>query len=134
VRGKTVKYDGSHKKYYYELTKPWVEGKPGYGVGEWIERSPDGNSSEILFFNGFINPIRPDLFYANSRVKEALVSCGQDSWTFLLKDSPNPQILTLDDFISGDLTFRFTINDVYMGEKYSDTCIAGIYFLGEQGK
>jgi hypothetical protein len=134
VRGEIVKYNGSHEKYYYELKKPWVEGKPGYGIGEWVERSPDGNTYEILFFNGYIDPNRPDLFYANSRVKEVVVSCGQDNWTFLLEDTPNPQILTLSHPIMTSLTLRFTIKDVYRGERYSDTCITGIYFLREQGK
>ena len=135
VRGSIINYDGSNEKYFMELKKPWVEGVEGHGIGEWIEVKYAGNKdgiSGILFFNGYIDPNRPDLFYANSRIKEVLVTSKQYSWTYQIQDTPNPQILPLpknfDDII------RFTIMDVYEGSRYSDTSVAGIYFLHILGR
>jgi len=127
VRGSIINYDGSKRNYSFELTKPWIEGKDGHGIGEWIEITPVVNVSGILFFNGYIDPNRPDLFYANSRIKEVLVTSKQYSWTYQIQDTPNPQILPLPDKF--DDILRFTIKDVYEGNRYSDTCLAGIYFL-----
>ena len=132
INGKKIEYDGSGERYYYQLTKPWVEGKDGYGIDEWIEKRIVNNIDEIVFFNGYISPNRPDLFFANSRVKEILITSDQYSETFHVADTPNPQILKLNKKVSGDI--RFTIKDVYKGNKYQDTCIAGIYFLRIRGQ
>jgi len=132
IGGKIIKYDGTFEKYVYELTKPWVEGVDGYGIGEWIEVKPLTNVCGIVFFNGYIDPNRPDLYYANSRIKEVIVTSKQYSWTFHIEDTPNPQILPLPDSFNDVL--RFTIKDVYKGTKYSDTCLAGIYFLRIRGQ
>ena len=132
IRGKTIKYDGTNENYYYELTKPWVEGAEGYGIGEWIEKQPAGNAHGIVFFNGYIDPNRPDLYYANSRIKEVAVTSKQGEFIFPIRDIPNPQILLLPEGFNEIL--RFTIKDVYRGSKYSDTCLAGIYFLRIRGQ
>jgi len=126
INGEEIIYNGK-SPYYWQLTKPWVEGKEGYGINEWIEKRIVQQTKKIIFFNGFINPKRPDLFFNNTRVKNITVTAGNKSWDFLLKDDPNPQILELPESINGDI--RFTIKDVYKGEKYEDTSIAGIYFL-----
>ena len=127
VRGKEIKYDGSKEKYYYELTKPWVEGVEGNGINEWIEIEPFGKVCGIVFFNGYIDPNRPDLFYANSRIKEIKINSNQGEFNFQIKDTPCPQILSFPNSFDGKL--RLTIKDVYEGIKYSDTSLAGIYFL-----
>jgi len=132
IRGKIIKYDGTYGKYAFELTKPWIEGVDGYGIGEWIEVKPVGHVCGIMFFNGYIDPNRPDLYYANSRIKEVIVTSKQYSWTFSIEDIPGPQILPLPDSFNDVL--RFTIKDVYKGTKYSDTCLAGIYFLRIRGQ
>jgi len=123
-------YNWSNQRGAYKVTNPWVEGVDGHGIGEWIEVRSGGhpdNISGILFFNGYIDPNRPDLFYANSRIKEVLVTSSQYSWTYQIQDTPNPQIMPLPK--NFDDVLRFTIKDVYEGNRYSDTCLAGIYFL-----
>jgi hypothetical protein len=130
--GKEVKYDGRTGRYYYQLTLPWVEGVAGYGIGEWIETKVD-RTDEVVFFNGYIDPNRPDLYKANGRVKEIEVSVGNKSWKYTLEDSPHPQILKLPELMNEDV-IRFTIRDVYTGERYTDTCIAGIYYLLVPGR
>jgi hypothetical protein len=131
-RGETINYDGSHEKYFFELTKPWVEGVEGQGMGEWLETYPVGNASDcdIVFFNVYIDPNRPDLYYANSRIKEVTVTSGQNTQMFQIQDTPNFQILSLPDgFYDFYDLLRFTIKDIYEGSRYTDTCLAGIYFL-----
>jgi hypothetical protein len=96
----------------------------------WItDGSPAGTRGAD---DGYINPSRPDLFYANSRIKEVLVSSEKGSWIFQIQDTPHPQILPLPD--SFDAVLRFTIMDVYEGNRYSDTSLAGIYFLRIRGQ
>jgi hypothetical protein len=126
ISNKEIAYNGIDK-YYYQLSKPWVEGKDGNGIGEWIEKRIVQNIDEIVFFNGYISPNRPDLFFLNSRVKLLTIICNSESWSFGLDDNPHPQILKLPKKITG--TIRFMISDVYPGAKYSDTSIAGVYFL-----
>jgi hypothetical protein len=128
IGNKKMAYDGFGEKYYYQITKPWVEGKPGNGIGEWREFDIYSDTNEILFFNGYIDPNRPDLYHANARVKEIRVSAGGESWVFPIKDTPHPQILKMPTKAISE-TIRFTIEDVYEGNKYTDTCIGGIYFL-----
>ncbi|MDC7124378.1 MAG: hypothetical protein PQJ46_02345 [Spirochaetales bacterium] len=114
-------------QYYYQLTSPWVEGVPGYGIGEWLQEKIYFDTNEIVFFNGYIDPNRPDLYYKNSRIKEIEVISGSNSWTFKIEDKPDPQVLELPIEITG--TIKYVIKDVYPGTKYEDTCLAGIYYL-----
>jgi hypothetical protein len=132
INGKKIEYNGRHENYYYELTRPWVEGVKGYGIGEWIEMEVANNIDEIVFFNGYIDPNRPDLYYSNSRVKEITITAGNEDWILPIKDTPNPQVLKLNKLVSGRI--RFTINSVYEGSRYADTCIAGIYLLHVRGQ
>lgn len=132
IRGRTIRYDGSRIKYSYELVKPWVEGKDDYGIGEWMETELVTHVCGVIFFNGYIDPNHPDLYYDNSRIKELHITSEQNTWSFGLDDSPHPQILTLPDSFNGRL--RFTIKDIYKGNKYADTCLAGIYFLRIKGQ
>jgi hypothetical protein len=131
IAGKEVVYNGI-PNYFLELTRPWVEGKEGHGIGEWIEINMASPIDEIVFLNGYIDPNRPDLYSANSRAKEIQISVDDESWTYTIMDTANPQILKLPRLVTGNI--RFTIKDVYPGTKYTDTCIAGIYFLGVRGQ
>ncbi|MBI9100660.1 MAG: hypothetical protein JEY91_19465, partial [Spirochaetaceae bacterium] len=51
----------------YELTKPWVEGVDGSGVGEKIQFYIYDRVRSIAIINGYFDPQRPDLYYANNR-------------------------------------------------------------------
>jgi hypothetical protein len=132
IGNEKIAYNGRAGKYYYQITRPWVEGRPDNGIGEWIEFDIYNNINEILFFNGYIDPNRPDLYYANARTKKIRVSIGTESWVFSIKDTPHPQILKTPKAVSG--TIRFTMEDVYEGNKYTDTCIGGVFFLRVRGE
>jgi hypothetical protein len=131
LRGNEVKYNGVGR-YFLQFTTPWVEGKDDYGIGEWMEKIQYRLTDEIIFINGYIDPNRPDLYSANSRVKEIMISVDNENWTYAVMDTAHPQILKLPKLVSGNI--RFTIKDVYPGTKYTDTCIAGIYFLRIRGQ
>jgi hypothetical protein len=126
IADREIKYNGLDR-YYYQLTKPWIPSGDGYGIGAWRAMRMARPTKKIVFFNGFINPQEPDLFFHNSRVKNITVTSGNNSWNFALKDDPNPQILELPKNISGDI--RLTINSVYKGSKNTRPSVAGIYFL-----
>ena len=128
IKGKTTKYDGL-SNYYYDLLVPWVEGRPDYGVGEWLQKTIVYRTTKVIFINGFIDRNHPDLYWANSRVKRIRIQCDSGSWSYDILDTPDVQILNLPTAVSGNI--RFIIEDVYKGTKYSDTSIAAIYFLEE---
>lgn len=126
VKGLRIVYNGLDR-YHFQIRKPWIEGKKDYGLNEWIQKRVYYKTNEIVLINGYIDPNRPDLFVANSRVKEILITTKYGEWTYALKDTSEPQIIMLPVLVDGDI--RFTIKDVFKGEKYMDTAIAGIYFL-----
>jgi len=123
-----IRYDyNGISNHYYSLSNPWVEGVNGDGIGEWIQKRIAFSTDKVVIVNGYIDPSRPDLYTANSRVKKISIKNSDKKWQFDLLDSANPQIVTLPIKITGDI--RFIIDEVYQGTKYADTAIAGIYFL-----
>jgi hypothetical protein len=131
IRGVLYKYDDVDK-YYYSLNTPWVEGKGNFGIGEWISKRIVRPADKVLILNGFIDAKRPYLFESNSRVKRIEVSSKEGKWDYNLDDTPLPQILSFPVKVSGDI--RFTIVDVFPGQKYKDTALSGVFFLDEFGK
>lgn len=106
-------------------SKPWVEGKNDYGIGETINLSTEEPFSSITILNGYVDVKRMDLYKKNSRAKKLKV---------LDVDNNVEYIFELEDVIEFQ-TFSFkkktnniiiTIDDVYKGDKWSDTCITGI--------
>lgn len=107
------------------ITSPWIEGVPGYGVGEYLDIEFDKPVKEIQILNGFVDFDRKYLFKENSRVKKILIESmdGSFSKEYELKD-----LVEFTDIIFPKLSskIRITIKDVYKGEKYDDTCLSAI--------
>ena len=119
---------------FVETIVPWVEGKAGYGIGEWItydissvlEKRKDAvnRNAKLYILNGYINPKLPHLYKENSRLKKA---------TLIIDDSTKMEI-EFDDIVEFkcvELGRPFTkvkiiIDEVYKGTKYDDTCITAI--------
>lgn len=105
--------------------KPWVEGAAGYGIGESIEISCDTKFSSIMILNGYVDFDRIDLYKKNSRVK-----------IFKVMDLDNKKeyFVSLDDEVKFQFVYFekptknvcFIIEDVYKGNKWSDTCVSGM--------
>ena len=111
---------------------PWVEGKKGYGIGEYIEFETDeavlrpeaskGLTLQIL--NGYVNPEKPWLYKENSRIRKAT----------LYVDGKRKEDIFFNDYveiknvrITGEVhRIRLVIDEVYEGSKYEDTCITGL--------
>jgi len=119
---------------FTETVVPWVEGKDGYGIGEWIEydiseflkRREDvvNRNANLYILNGYVNPKLPYLYKENSRIKKA---------TLIIDDSTEIKI-EFDDIVEFKCVelgrpftkVRLIIDEVYKGSKYDDTCITAI--------
>jgi len=109
-----------------ECGKPWVEGVKGNGKGEYIKNVISGGT--IYIFSGFVDVDRPELYLKNSRPKTLLIETDDKIFYAQLKDTPNPQAITIyKDIERGkEYSIKITIIDVYSGTKYEDTCINAI--------
>jgi len=117
------------------LESPWAEGAPGQGVGEWINfKTGDGTNRigkpvGVYIINGYISYNHPERYIQNSRIKRlslTSIKSGKQKH-FMIEDSPQPQLLDvqgLDGYV-----FKLTIEEVYPGTKYTDTCISGLLSL-----
>lgn len=131
IEGKII-YNGENFKYIQNDMSPWVEGVPGSGIGEWIELVFSNNNQNntqlgFLISNGYVDSKRPDLFFANNRVKtfnikskDLNIDCNIN-----LSDTPNLQYIHLSNTSTykGDITVRFIIKEIFEGNKYNDTCV-----------
>ncbi len=133
-----IKYNGNnYYEPYREKLRPWVEGVKGQGIGEWIELSTDSYETPISFFlisNGYVSFEKPCLYKKNSRIKKIRITSKEENIDFVveLKDTPDFQEIRLPKKITGlKPTFRFTIEEVYPGTKWDDTCLNLIIPLGD---
>ncbi|WP_041866087.1 NADase-type glycan-binding domain-containing protein [Sediminispirochaeta smaragdinae] len=114
-------------RFWVKDNIPWVEGKADDGIGESIEfdiiptdwRAVVGIDLRIL--NGYVDPLRPHLFYENNRIKRALIETDTGFTTEI-------QFNDAIEFTSVKLPketqhVKLTIEEVYSGTKYRDTCI-----------
>lgn len=123
----------------------WLEGRDGYGIGEYIEFSfapIHPRLTTIIFANGYIK--NKKLWKANSRVHKLKMLVNDKPYAIIeMKDVYAKQLITLkeplglserddlDNFKDNEnWIIRFEIMSVYKGDKYSDTAISEIYFDG----
>lgn len=108
----------------------WVKGKPGDGIGEWIEVGfePEFTLSQIKIINGYAKS--KEIYSANNRVKKVVVnfSNGKSQEFILLDGTLGFQALKLPKPVKVD-SLKITIKDIYQGTKYNDTCISEIQFF-----
>ena len=120
-------------------TTAWVEGKPDYGIGEFLEMKwVPMNDGEISLLNGY--QISKSAWENNSRVKKMKVSVGGKALCIIeLADVMGVQKFKIPDLVvpskngyqyNIDGAIRFTITEVYPGLKYKDTAISGIFSCG----
>ncbi len=138
LSGRTYKEESSHlvekggKEYPVtnlcdmDSETPWVEGVPGNGIGESfvLENTWGTVYKTLLIMNGFISYERPFLYKQNGRIKKIRVTgtrSGNEKVLDVL-DTPHPQSVDIS-FITEPEDVRITIEEVYPGTKYDDTCI-----------
>ncbi|MFT6244816.1 MAG: hypothetical protein ACJAXI_001585 [Crocinitomicaceae bacterium] len=117
----------------------WVEGVPGYGIGEKITYTFPGDHprvTQIIIVNGYV--ISEEAWFNNSRVKTLKVYFNNELFATLhLKDTKNDQVFEFDPIgylrtekDTPNWTLSFEIVEVYEGDVYDDTAISELYFLG----
>lgn len=124
LKEKDTVYPASHLADL-ALSRPWVEGVPGYGIGESIRIKPtrdDAAMRHVLISIGYVSYDKPGLYTENSRPKKIELVSEEGGFRFEveLPDTPNIQLISLPKPV-GDLTI--IIKDVYKGTKWEDTCI-----------
>lgn len=122
----------------------WIEGVPGYGIGESITYTfPPENPriTKVIIVNGYVKSDKA--WKENSRVKKLKMYVNGKPYALLnLEDSKKEQIFNVETIGYSDrkdlatlkkkpeMIIKFEIADVYPGEKYDDTAITEIYFDG----
>jgi len=106
--------------------KAWCEGLTGYGIGEsvTIRFKPAVRVQEFTFLNG--NPKTAETYKNHSRVKQLRIQTSDGYAAFLtVPDTKEAHTIKLPRAVKPQWV-RFSIGDVYPGERGGDTCIAGI--------
>ena len=122
----------------------WIEGVPGYGIGESVTyHIPAQNPriTEIIVVNGYVKSEKA--WQENSRVKKLKMYIDDKLFAILnLEDTRKEQHFKFEPLGYSDRedwdelktkpwwTIKFEILEVYEGDKYDDTAITEIYFDG----
>ncbi|MEQ8174798.1 MAG: discoidin domain-containing protein [Syntrophomonadaceae bacterium] len=110
-----------------DINTAWVEGRPDAGINEWVrlESRQSRPVSRIEIVNGYAASER--LFMANNRPSKLKIEFSDGATlTANLKDGYGKEnIIQLPKPVTTS-SIKFTILDVYTGNKYNDTCIAEI--------
>ena len=109
----------------------WVEGSPGYGIGESFEMDwPASINPGIVIFNGYQKSIKT--WKDNSRVKKFKIYINNQEFCYLiLEDKMDGQVFGLDwelkdqEDDTWNAVVRFEIMEVYKGDRWSDVAISG---------
>lgn len=111
-----------------DLTTNWQEGEEGYGEGTVLTFSFDGpvTLSGMEIVNG--NGVSEKKYLANSRPKDIVIRMGTKKVQYTLADQFGKQLISLSPELEID-ELDITIDSVYEGAKYTDTCISDINFF-----
>jgi len=118
-----------------DVRTAWVEGKNGYGIGEYITfdfEKGSARATRCTLVNGYSK--NQKTWKDNSRVK-TLNMYEDDKLiaTIKLKDTRCAQTFELKNHRRDKRAMRlkFVITEVYKGDKYDDTAISELIFDGE---
>ncbi|MFD1293856.1 hypothetical protein ACFQ5N_08420 [Lutibacter holmesii] len=123
----------------FDKNTAWIEGKPDYGIGEFIEYRFDFKNyngglgiNKILLTNGYKKD--KTNWKNNSRVKQLKMYINDKPYSIInLLDSFEIQTIEIDKimFPSNKMTkLRFEILDIYKEDKFKDTAISLLMFEG----
>ena len=118
-----------YENFYLYIKAPWVPGKEkkSSGIGEYLEITFNEPSDNLVVLNGYVDLEKRHLYKYNNRVKTAVI-------TSLDKAHPFEFEYTFEDYVHfSEIQLpekvgkvRFTIKEVYKGEKWDDTCIQAV--------
>jgi len=112
----------------------WVEGKSGHGIGEWIaiEFESMRTVRSVVVRNGYQKS--NDIFQKNNRVRQMRVLFSQgETHTLTLQDRFGSELHSFPKPIQA-YWVKFVIDDVWAGNKYSDTAITKLLVNSERVK
>jgi hypothetical protein len=126
----------------FDKNTAWIEGKPDYGIGEFIEYCFDFSETKeyngrlginrILLANGYKK--NKQTWENNSRVKQLKVYLNDKPYAILnLLDSFEIQTIDIGEIkfpANKETKLKFEITQVYEGIKYKDTAISLLMFEG----
>ncbi len=112
----------------------WQEGVDGLGIGEYTQAYFDGtyDIKYICFKLG--NWRTEDMFVSNAIPSELLITMEEfaDSVSFeKMENEPIEQWVEMTEPVTTE-SFKVTIENVWAGKEYEDTCIAEIILYGEK--
>ena len=122
---------GPHQVLDGDKSSVWAEGVDGPGYGESITLYFDSvhTVKQLKIVNGLINSY--DGYYKNNRVASIKISFSDGSSQIAHLSDDNTGYQTIDLGRSVDTDYiTLTIDSVYSGYKYDDTCIAEVVVLG----
>lgn len=119
----------------YIIKNPWVPGKEKNksGIEEYLDIEFEDLKDNLVILNGYVDLEKRYLYKANNRVKVAVI-------TSLDKDNPFEIEYVFEDYVHfSEIKFpksvhkiRFTIREIYKGEKWDDTCITSVITRWEE--
>lgn len=124
----------------FNVKTAWVEGKDGYGKGEYLEYTFDLRDkkgykpgiTKIILANGYKKSKKS--WSDNSRLKKIKMYVDNKPYAILeLLDSFEFQTIQIGKIMLPQdkiMKFKFEILDVYPGAKYKDTAISELLFAG----
>lgn len=108
----------------------WQEGVEGYGIGESVSFS-FGSSHKVRYMGFKLGNWKNDkYYYGNSKPKTITITSGNFSGQITFTGNKEEEWVRLDYLDSTD-SMRITIDDVYEGTTWQDTCISEIEIYGE---
>jgi hypothetical protein len=99
-------------------------------ISPFIEMMVYSGTKSVIICNGMIYPENMNFYGYNARPKDIEILYNNKKDRFQLKDTPNPQLLTLSSEIKSQQNIHINILSYYKGEKYSDAVISFIGFMG----
>lgn len=122
---------GPHKVLDGDKSTVWAEGISGPGYGEGITLYLDSvhTVKQLKIVNGLVNS--SDGYYKNNRVASIMITFpdGTSQIANLSDDNTGYQVINLSQPVQTSC-LTITIDSVYSGYKYDDTCIAEVVVLG----
>lgn len=112
------------------LESSWQEGVSGNGEGEYLELYLHGAQPIKYLVLNLGNWRSSDWFYDNNRPKSLTIQVGDYTTTQEFPDGQIEQCIEFSQPIPAS-KIRLTINSVYEGRDWQDTCIAEVRAYGE---
>jgi hypothetical protein len=115
--------DGRARFNFYK--KAWAENVPGDGIGESLYIEFALEADHMLILNGYVNLFRRELYKANNRVKKARIVSEDPEFSIEYEFDDVVKFSEIE-FPQKTKAVIFFIEEVYKGEKYSDTCMTAV--------